>query len=172
MNKVKEYTQPEIHDIKPNGGNHSHPGNKRYVEIIRKNKLAYVLADAKGKRAVIKDVYNTLLPGRFLNKEKDGKFSVKDNKSSLGKIKKALSENNAKIVESLDYRGKWPRTNSVKSMIGPGTIQERKKCTIKPRERQKRLWQKSNNKQQLSSASKVTREDWVKLVESLKRKSR
>ena len=141
MNKVKAYTQPKIHDIKPNGGNHSHPGNKRYVEIIRKNKLAYVLADAKGKRIVIKDVYNTLLPGRFLNKEKDGKFSAKDNESSLGKIKKALSENNARIVDSLKFRGKWPIVK------GP-------------------------RKRQLPSGLKVTREDWVNLAETLKKKSK
>jgi hypothetical protein len=137
MNKVK----PTIHDIKPNGGNHSHPGNRSYLKIIKKKKLEYVLADAKERREVIIDVYNTLLPGRFLQKEADGKFSIKDKKSSLAKIKKALSENNARIVDSLKFRGKWPIVK------GP-------------------------RKRQLPSGLKVTREDWVNLAETLKKKSK
>ena len=178
MNKVKTiYTHPKIHDIKPNGGNHSHPGNKRYIDIIKKKKLDYVLADAKGKTKIITDVYNALIPGRFLQKEKDGKFSIRDKKSSLGRIRKSLGENNAKIVEFFQYRGELPWTDSRKrkstSMKGSREKQEQKKCTIdRPRESPNKLSKIPNKKLQSNSTPKITSDDWKLLAESLMRKGK
>ena len=154
MSNVKIYIQPTIHDIKPNGGNHSHPGNKRYIEIIRKRKLDYVMAlDPKKKTEVITDVYNALLPGRFLKSEKGGKYSIKDKSSSLAKIKKALSENNAKIIESLKFRGKWP----------PRKKYPNKGIPVNETKPFKQI------KKKLPKKVDITRKDWILLAESLKR---
>ena len=187
MNRVTVlYTEPKTHDIKPNGGNHSHPGNKRYANIIRESKIEYVLADAKGKSEVIIRVYNTLKRGQFLQKENDGKYSVKDKMASLGKIRKALSENNAKIIEYLELRGKWTNADSrrkVSSMKGsrPCHRYPRKKPPEKnlAKNRSKKqsknlskdLSKKMSQTPVLSKMLKITSEDWKMLADALKRKT-
>merc|ERR1712045_25652 len=53
--------------------------------------------------------------GRFVAKNKDGSYTVKSKEVALGKIKKALSENNATVRAHLELRGKLPVSRRTKS---------------------------------------------------------
>ena len=108
--------------------------------MIEKRKVQFVLADSKGKNAIVLDIYNSILPGRFLQKEKGtDKYIVKDKIVCLAKIRKALSENNNKIIKNLELRGKWPK---------------------KPRHPVRRSTLPARRED-----SKVTRKDWLELAQ-------
>ena len=107
---------PNINDVKPGGGNHSHQGNKYYIQLVDQNKKRYVLSDARNKDNVATEIYRQISqlhpPGRFLEKTSDGTYRVKDRSSSIRKIKKALSENSAAIIENLKRRGQYVEPGS------------------------------------------------------------
>ena len=73
--------------------------------------MKYVLSDSRNKELLIVQIYDQISqlnpPGRFLEKTQEGTLNIKSKNSSLKKIKKALSENNAAIIEYLKRRGKW-----------------------------------------------------------------
>ena len=146
MSKPSTLPQPNINDVKPGGGSHKHPGNRYYSELISKKKVAFVMArdDHKKRDEIVLSIYDDMLrlspPGRFLNKNSDGSYSVKSKKSALTKIKTALSENNSKIIEHLKIRGKWKTAN--------GNSTPSKKPTI--------------------TATQPTAEDWRRVSEMLK----
>ena len=149
--RSKVYIKPGDNDVKPNGGNHSHPGNKKYVKMVEKRKVLFVLADTKGKEAIVLGIYNSILPGRFLQKEKGtNEYIVKDKKLCLEKIRKALSKNNATIIKNLKLRGKWP--SKPRPQLTEPTIPPRRKQTP------------PITKNALPSR-RLTRKDWLELAE-------
>lgn len=102
---------PLKNDIKSGAGVHSHSGNKYYLKLIKDNKKPFVLAlrDTKKKGLIVREVYNTINklkpPGRFLQKNRDGTFTIKNEQYALAKIRKALGENSAQIEAYFRNRG-------------------------------------------------------------------
>jgi len=102
---------PEKNDVKSGAGVHSHHGNKFYHKLIKEKKKDFVLSlkNTKAKDAIAREVYNTINklkpPGRFLQKNRDGTFTIKSKQYALVKIKKALGENSAQIEAYFRNRG-------------------------------------------------------------------
>ena len=119
--KSKSISSPNKNDVKPGGGNHSHPGNKYYNTIIDQNKKAFVLSDSRKKDIMVRKIYDQIAqlnpPGRFLEKRVEGFWGVKEKTSAMKKIKKALSENNATIIEYLKKRGQWTKEPAKKTTV-------------------------------------------------------
>ena len=135
--------KPQANDILPGPGCSRNPGNKLYVSLIDGNKKTFVLADARGKDQIVLKIYNKI-QGKFLEKGKDGLYFVKDKSSALRKIKKALSENNKLMIENLQKTGQMK-----------GGSSQAKKGSSKT---------STSNK----SKPKPTKEDWVKLCQTIK----
>jgi hypothetical protein len=114
---------PTNTDIKAGGGNHSHPGNKFYNKLVSTRRTTFVLAhkDMHTKNSIIQSIYKTVRdqspPGRFLEKNKDGSYSIKSKEDACKKIKKALTENKAKIEEYFRLRGQFPPPTAIKPVI-------------------------------------------------------
>lgn len=145
-------------DIKPGAGNCRHHGNKHYGSLVDRNKKAFVLADAKGKDKVVKKIYNEIQqmkpPGRFLEKSKDGSYTVKDKDAALKKIKRALSENNKVMIENMRNKGQMPCASERRLNLQPCQNSKGKAGQKPP---------KNNH----SKNNKVTDADWNKLCNLL-----
>ena len=120
MSKQKSFPTPGINDVKPGGGAHKNQkGNQYYLDLVKAKKMAFVEAhdNMKLKDDIAKSIYHSMLrlnpPGRFLVKNVDGSYSVKDKKSALTKIKTALNENSPKIIDYLKKRDKWNESGKV-----------------------------------------------------------
>ena len=110
--KISNSITIAVNDVKPGRGNHSHPGNKYYVQLIDENKKVFVLAGSKlEKKSIVDQIYTKIRqldpPGRFLKKKADGTWGVKDKDEALGKVWSALRENNVMMIENLKKRGEW-----------------------------------------------------------------
>ena len=101
-------------DVKAGGGNHNHPGNNFYNQLVSTQRKSFVLAhnDVEAKNAIVQFIYESVKkqspPGRFLEKNQNGLISIKSKKDACKKIKKALNENRAKIEEYFRLRGQLP----------------------------------------------------------------
>jgi hypothetical protein len=84
-------------------------------------------------------------PGRFLDKGPNGSYTVKDKNAALKKIKKALSEHNQEMIENLKKIGQMQ------------PISRKQSETV----------QVCRNQRRKRSEEKVTKEDWVKLCQTL-----
>ena len=119
--KFRSVSSPNKNDVKPGGGNHSHPGNKHYIKLTDLHKKEFVLSDSRGKAIIVRKIYDQIAqlspPGRFLEKSTDGNWGIKDKGSALKKIKKALSENNATIIEYLKKRGQLTKEPAKKTRV-------------------------------------------------------
>ena len=144
MSKSNTFTKPNINDVKPGGGSHKHPGNRHYSDLVSKKKVAFVMArhDTRKRDEIVRSIYDSMLgmspPGRFLEKNADGSYSIKDREKALIKIKTALSENNSKIIEHLQMRGKL-------------------KPPVKPPDSHRK-----------PGKAEITKKDWEKVIEMLK----
>ena len=105
--------EPRENDVKSGRGNYTHIGNKNYQQLISRHKKAFVLADKRQKDDLVSQIFSHLLslnpPGRILEKTKEGYWVVKDTKAAMKQIKKALSDNNAVVIEHLKRRGQWKK---------------------------------------------------------------
>jgi len=103
---------PSHTDVKPRD-DYKNPGNKVYIDLVKKNRKAFVYAhmtkDMQTKDSIVKSIYARIAkqspPGRFLEKSKDGSYSVKSKEDSFKKIKKALNENKRTIEDYFRLRG-------------------------------------------------------------------
>lgn len=145
---------PLKNDIKSGAGVHSHPGNKFYLQLIKEKKKPFVLAlkDTKKKDAIVRQVYDTISklkpPGRFLQKNRDGTFTIRSKQYALAKIKKALGENSAQIESFFRTRGLLPepatslpnpkRPASIPNHKRPAHIPKPPRQTITPYEASKK----------------------------------
>lgn len=115
-------TTPLKNDIKSGAGVHSHPGNKFYLQLIKEKKKPFVLAlkDTKKKDAIVRQVYDTISklnpPGRFLQKNRDGTYTIRSKQYASAKIKKALGENSAQIESFFRTRGLLPDPPATSSL--------------------------------------------------------
>ena len=146
-------------DIKPGAGNSRHHGNRYYANLVDRNKKAFVLADPKGKDQVVKKIYNEIQqmepPGRFLEKSKDGSYSVKDKDAALKKVKRALSENNKVMIENMRNNGQMPCPTKRQQFLRPCQNSKGKAGRQKP------------PKNKHSQNNEVTDADWDKLCDLL-----
>ena len=110
------------------------PWNQKIVDTKKKE---FVLAgqDVKKKDAIVRQVYSAIQelkpPGRFLKKSQEGKhYCVQDKKITLGKIKNALSVNNATIRENLTKSGQIKAPKSLMDTKKPKMLKPGKKQKI------------------------------------------
>jgi hypothetical protein len=168
MSQVKSFSTPGINDVKPGGGAHKNQhGNKHYHDLVSAKKVAYVQArdDVKRKDAIAQSIYDSMLrldpPGRFLTKNADGSYSIKDKKSALTKIKTALIQNSPKIIDYLKQRGKWKDSGRKVSQAKSITKPNIPKLTTSP---------KNSNKKPRPTASpaNLTSKDWEMCIDALR----
>ena len=123
-----------INDVKIGGGNRTHPGNIRYNNLISTHKKEFVIARVKKDRKKVDSILNTIYkqittqctpPGRFVAKNQDGSYIVKGKEFALGKMKKALGENNAVIRDHLKLRGVLPDSSTPIRILGEHQISKR-----------------------------------------------
>ena len=105
-------------DVKSGAGNHSHPGNKYYTQLIDVNKKAFVLANSRRRTSIVNQIYTQIRqldpPGRFLKKGADGRWCVQDKDTALKKVRTALCENSSLMKENLKKTGEWSKEPSKK----------------------------------------------------------
>jgi hypothetical protein len=131
---------PTNTDIKGGGGNYNHPGNKFYNTVVSTRRKSFVLAhnDTQTKNDIIQSIYDSVRkqspPGRFLEKNKDGSYCIKSKEAACRKIKKALTENKAKIEEYFRLRGQFPppvKNTSIQKTAMKKSIQIKSEVVLK-----------------------------------------
>ena len=115
---LENFITIQDNDVKPGAGNHSHPGNRYYIQLIDENKKAFVLADSKKKKSIVNQVYSQIRqldpPGRFLERKADRTWGIKDKDSALKKVRRALLEHNATMIENMMKRGEWTAETEIR----------------------------------------------------------
>ena len=158
---------PTATDIKSGGGNHNHPGNSKvYLKLVATNRKSNVLAhkDIQTKNEIELSIYEAIRkqspPGRFLEKNKDGSYSVRSKENACKKIKKALKENKATIEKYFQLRGLFPPpTEHAAKQNAPTKVpysevpSENGKCRKRPTSEIKK-----------TQTDFATSSDWLKLV--------
>jgi hypothetical protein len=185
---------PTKTDIKSGGGNHKHPGNQIYNQLVTSKRKSFILAhrDEHTKHTIVQYIYETIRkqspPGRFLQKQTDGSYSIKSKEEAVKKIIKALNENRARIVEYFKLRNQWPPKNNnsnklvvqVKPIISSCHFQQEAKRTCK-RNRNRPVSAAVSPTSQNTSTSTIhqqppqpssckgaaTYSDWLKLCDEL-----
>ena len=159
---------PSPTDVKPTG-NYRHPGNKLYTDLVKEKRKAFVLAhmqkDKQTQNAMILSIYESIgkqtPPGRFLEKDRNGAFSVKSKKDALKKIRKALNENRAKIEEYFRLREQHPRPANGTKTTGSITIASSKTPSLQDQDDTK------ISKYPKLTVIAITPSDWENVIEAL-----
>jgi len=102
----RQVITPKDNDVIKGRGNGAnlHPGNIRFRELIKAAREGYALSSKADKKQytnwIVQHISNLDPPGRFLDKDKDGRWFVMDDRKAKDKTSQALREGAPAIVKA------------------------------------------------------------------------
>ncbi len=97
---------PNDHDVIRGRGNGAnlHPGNIRFRALVKTARAGYALSSNADKRkyvdCIVQHIRSLDPPGRFLDKDEDGRWFVMDDRKANKKTRQALREGVPAIVKA------------------------------------------------------------------------
>lgn len=107
---------PNDNDVLKGRGNGAnlHPGNIRFRALVKAARAGYALSSKADKRmyasCIVQQISSLDPPGRFLDKDEEGRWFVMDEKKSMDKTRQALREGAPAIAKA--HNDKFKKVNT------------------------------------------------------------